>query len=163
MITPERLRELLRYEPQTGLFWWLIRTSNRVNMGKPAGSFDRYGYRCIRIDRRDYRAHRLAWLHVYGAWPSDCLDHINGERSDNRIGNLREATNSENQHNRGKSSNNTSGFKGVTWHASESKWQAQIGINGKIKYLGKFTCKHAAHAAYCDAATQHHKEFARKE
>ena len=163
MITVERLREALRYDPETGLFFWRVRTSRRVNMGKPAGNTDAHGYRRIQIDGRRYKAHRLAWLHVYGDWPSKHIDHINCDKADNRLINLREATPSENQYNRGKQSSNTSGHKGVHWNASARKWQAQIKIGRKNKHLGYFDCKTAAHAVYCDAAAKYHGEFARLE
>jgi hypothetical protein len=163
MISHERLRELLRYDPETGLFWWLVRTSSRVNMGKPAGSADAYGYRCIGIDGRAYKGHRLAWLYVQGVWPSKHIDHINGDPSDNRLINLREATNVQNGRNRGKNANTASGLKGVSGNASKGKWRSRIKTNGKIKHLGYFDCKFEAASAYAAAANIYHGEFARLE
>ena len=161
-ITAEKLREVLRYDHATGEFWWLVRPSTRVDMSKPAGTVLKdNGYRRIVIFQKRYRAHRLVWLYVYGKWPADQVDHINGDRLDNRLINLREATNTENSHNVGLKINNTSGYKGVCWHTATNKWVARIKINGKRKYLGLFTHAEEAHAAYCEAADIYHKEFAR--
>ena len=100
-LTAERLREVLAYDPDTGVFTWKARTSpfSRVNVGDVAGNLRRDGYIEICVDGRKHQSHRLAWLYVYGEWPADQIDHINGIRTDNRIANLREANNAENHHN----------------------------------------------------------------
>ena len=154
-LTAERLREVLNYDAETGIFTWLARTRNRVAVGDVAGSPDRYGYLRIKIDGRIHSAHRLAWLYVHGEWPKDQLDHINGIRTDNRITNLREATNAENGHNRRKPhSNNTTGYLGVK--RDRGRFQALIRLDGKQRYLGLFDTPEAAHAAYLEAKRRLH-------
>lgn len=107
-------------------------------------------------------AHRLAWFYAYGVWPQDQIDHRNGIRSDNRICNLREATNSLNKANERRRTDNTSGFKGV--HRRENgRWRARIGVGNRRLALGDFDTPEAAHTAYCQAAAQHFGEFARAE
>lgn len=163
MITQKELKELLHYDPETGIFTWLVTPYKygRVKIGDSAGSNDAYGYRRIKIKRRSYKSHRLAWLYVYGHFPPNALDHINVLKDDNRISNLRLATNSENQMNRGKPSNNTSGFKGVSWHKRRKKWDAYGQLNGKNKHLGAFDTAEAASVAYKSFAEQQHGQFYR--
>lgn len=108
-----------------------------------------------------YQASHLAWLYVKGEMPSKAIDHINGIRSDNRIINLREATLSQNAMNRIKAANNTSGYKGVSFHKQSGKWQASIKINGKQKYLGLFLSQKQAHNAYVNAAKVIFGEFSK--
>jgi hypothetical protein len=115
----------------------------------------------VRLDGHDYLGHRLAWLHFYGRWPRLNPDHRNCDPSDNRIGNLREATKSQNGSNRGKQRNNKSGFKGVSWHKTRKRWVAFIERDGKSRYLGLFNEPEDAHAAYCAAAERLYGEFAR--
>lgn len=158
MITPERLREVLYYDPETGTFTWKVSYANGCKPGKVAGRIHK-GYRQICVDRRLYFAHRLAWLYQTGEWPKNQIDHINGVSSDNRFVNLREATNPQNQRNRPQLHRNTSGFKGVT-RLRSGRWQAQIGANRKKNYLGCFSTPEEAYAAYCDAAEKLHGEFA---
>jgi len=159
-LTAERLRELLSYDPDTGLFHWR-RQKGRASAGDKAGRFSfTHGYIDIGIDGCLYRAHRLAWLYIYGKWPTE-MDHINGVRNDNRLVNLRQCTVSENRSNRGASPRNTSGFKGVSKRANDGKWIAQIKKNGKVTWLGSFDDPAEAHAAYCKAAKVIHGEFAR--
>ena len=155
-LTAERLREILNYDPDTGVFTWRVPKGRRVKAGAVAGCDNGDEYIRIRIDGRDYRAHRLAWLYVHGCWPSDQLDHINGNRSDNRMSNLREATPAENNQNRAISSKNTSGFPGVHWHRAKCKWQAQINVNGKKRHLGWLSDPAEAHAAYTAAKARLH-------
>lgn len=138
-ISLKRLKDLLSYDPETGIFRWVKRTSNRVNIGDIAGEIDDHGHRGIRIDSYRYRAHRLAWLWVYGRLPADDLqiDHINGERDDNRIVNLREVTGSINQQNRrGASKNSTTGVLGV--HPTKNGYRVRLKVNGKELVCGYF-------------------------
>lgn len=158
-LTQERLRELLDYDPETGFFTWVTRR-NGIHVGQTAGHVNNHGYVQIRIDGRSYQAHRLAWLWMVGALPTDHVDHINRDRADNRWGNLRLASRSQNMGNRSISRNNTSGVKGVIWHKDAGKWMACIKINGKRRYLGYFLDIDAAAAAYADAARQHFGEYA---
>lgn len=146
-LTADYLRSILHYSPETGIFTRKVSTSNRVKVGDVAGSQDGHGYLNIRVCSRKYQAHRLAWLYVYGEWPEDQLDHINRNRSDNRIANLREVTNKQNHQNRSKPSNNTSGHPGVSWYKQNSKWVAHIMHNYKLIHLGYFTDVEEAVAA----------------
>lgn len=145
-LTADRVRELLSYDPDTGIFTWCV-----ARPGMPAGSIagwcDEKGYRRISIDDTPYRAHRLAWLWVHGVWPSSELDHRNQVKSDNRIENLREVTRAQNQQNRPLFKNNTSGFAGVSWKAREQRWRARFCMGGVSKELGLFKTPEAANEA----------------
>ena len=156
-LTAERLREVLSYIPESGIFYWL-KTEKRVKAGDVAGSYTQ-GYLNIQVDGVLYRAHRLAWLYVNGDWPEKGIDHINGVSTDNRIANLRDANQSQNTANSRRSINCKSGFKGVT--AYRSRWVASIGKAGRKKHIGVFDTPEEAHAAYLSAATKIHGEFAR--
>jgi hypothetical protein len=162
VITAERLRELLAYDPTSGGFAWRVDRGGLAKAGQIAGSRNGIGYVNIRVDGRDYSAHRLAWLHVTGAWPAGQIDHINGVRDDNRIANLREATNAQNQWNRAHQGS-VSGFKGVKWCKIQRKWRAELRKDGRKIHLGRFATAEEAHAAYCAAASEHFGEFARVE
>ena len=155
-LTQERLRELLDYDPETGIFRWRASTGRKA--GSEAGCLSHFGYRVIRINDQLYYAHRLIWLYVHGVWPSDQLDHINGVRLDNRLWNLREATNSENQGNRKVTRN---GLKGAFFRKRNRNWQSKIVKNGKCHSLGCFDTELEAHLAYVAAALRLHGEFAR--
>ena len=147
-ITAEKLRELLDYDPETGTFTWRVRVRNsRIEVGAVAGSRHICGYTQIYLQGRPYLAHRLAWLHYYGTWPKAQIDHINRDRADSRISNLRDVTHKQNQQNLSKSCNNTSGFAGVHWVKRDSRWKAQITYNYRHIHLGYFTEIAAAIAA----------------
>lgn len=161
-ITQQQLQELLSYDPLTGDFTWKVSPPYKKLIGKKAGSFDDDGYRQIKINKRGYRAHRLAWLYVYGSFPEFLIDHLNGIKSDNRIKNLRVATSSENMRNQTKHSDGESGFKGVTFHKQANKWQAACWANGKQRYLGLYSDALTASLAYDAFALQHHGEFFRR-
>ena len=139
----KRLKELLHYCPDTGVFSWLV-SHPRAKTGNFAGTKDHYGYLVIRVDQILYKAHRLAWLYVYGVWPAKNLDHINRIKDDNRICNLRDVSQSVNMHNASTSKTNTSGVKGVVWKSDRQKWKAQIRIAYKTIHLGYFDEKTAA-------------------
>ena len=160
-LSQDQLKEVLFYSPDTGLF---IRRKQgrgtRCKIGDVAGSTQVTGYVAIQVLSIMYRAHRLAWLYVYGEWPQDQIDHVNGIRDDNRICNLRQATNSENKMNTKIMKNNTSGYKGVHWCKTKNKWQAKITVNKKYISLGQFDNAESAGAAYQDAADKYHQEFA---
>jgi hypothetical protein len=160
-ITAERLRELLHYDPETGVFTWLKRAARRVRVGDVAGCVAQSGYRLLKADGRLYRSHRLAWLWMTGEWPPCEIDHINGDKPDNRWANLRLATRSQNQANQGRTVTNTSGYKGVSWNAKSRKWRAQIRVNGRDSDLGYFASAADAHEAYVVAAKHHFGSFAR--
>ena len=160
MLTQEQLKELLSYDPETGIFTWLKAVSKSVRVGSIAGSFDKKGYIRIGLLRRRYSAHRLAFLYMTGSFPPNDTDHINGVRNDNRWINLRQATNSENQRNQGKPITNTSGYKGVSWNKRAKKWLAKIKHMNHDIHLGYFDSPEAAHQAYIEAAEKLHGDFA---
>lgn len=162
MLLLARLKQLLSYEPQTGVFRWKVRPPHsHVQVGDRAGSVYSNGYRYIQIDGQPYRSGRLAWLYVTGVLPDDYIDHENLNKSDDRFDNLRPATNQLNQANRGLMMTNTSGHKGVRWEASRGRWRAAITIDGKAKNLGRFFKLEEAKAAYEAAAVAAWGEFAR--
>ena len=129
--------------------------------GTKAGTVLANGYVHIGFCRRYYKAHRLAWLLMTGSWPSALIDHVNGVKSDNRWSNLREATRTQNAANARLAVHNSSGFKGVSFHARRGRWQANIRTEGRYRYLGLFDTAEEAHAAYSREAKKHFGEFAR--
>jgi len=164
MITQEKLKEILSYDPASGNFVRLVAPHNSVKVGDVAGTLHPEGYILIKVDGKRYRAHRLAWLYVHGVFPPDQIDHINGVRADNRLSNLRPATNAENQRNRGATANNKSGHKGVRWHPRDRKWLAQIALHGVQTHLGLFDDINDAIAAYAAGVAKYHGlEFGRTE
>lgn len=155
------MRELLRYEPETGRFFWL-KTARTMKAGAEAGCRNpTTGYWIIRLGGKNYRRARLAWFYTTGRWPTDQLDHINGIKIDDRIENLREANTSQNHANLSVSKANTTGFKGVSWHKRIKRWQASIRVRGRLRFLGSFSTAEEAAAAYAQAAGVEFGEFAR--
>ena len=156
-LSAERLRELLSYDADTGVFTWAARRGN-VPAGKRAGTRDSDGYTQISIEGRLYKAHRLAWLYVHGEWPFGEVDHINGARDENQIGNLRVATSAENKQNqrRAHSRNKSSGLLGVNWSKDAKRWRASICVNKKQRHIGLFDTAEAAHNAYLAAKAELH-------
>jgi hypothetical protein len=159
-LTQEYLKEILEYNPETGVWIWLI-SSGCKKRDQQAGNINQKGYRRIYINGRFYMAHQLAWFYMIGKWPKEELDHKNNTPDDNRWNNLREATNHQNKYNRKNNVNNTSGIKGVHWHKNILMWNARIGVNGKKIHLGYFTIKEDAARAYNEAAIKYYGEFAR--
>lgn len=158
ILTVERLRELFRYDCETGEFIRIAATCPRYagDVGKRAGSPDGLGYRQIRIDGKLYRCHRLAWLYVFGEWPTKYIDHIDGDRGNDRIGNLRDVPQARNMENkRGAAKNNRSGLLGVV-PTRGSRFCAQLCIGGRSTHLGTFDTAEEAHRAYVEAKRQHH-------
>lgn len=160
MLTLEQLKSILRYDPTTGEFTYLVKRG-QCAPGDLSGRIGSGGYWRISVDRKLYQAHRLAWFYVHGEWPARTVDHINLNKLDNRISNLRLATPTENNANTAKGSRNSSGFKGVTWHKGCGKWQAAIKVGGKNHHLGLFETPELAHAAYCGASKVAFGKFAR--
>lgn len=158
-LTAEELRSLVDYNPDTGAFTWLRRierdqwvvTWNKKWAGKPAGTTMSHGYRAMRVNDVPYLCHRLAWLHVTGEWPRKLIDHINGDKADNRFCNLREATNSENLFN-SIIQDNHSGHRGVSLHKASGMWHAQIHYEGRAISLGYHHSPELASVAYQTAA-----------
>lgn len=159
--TAEDVRRIFNYDPETGEFRWRLSPNPKVVPGQVAGYVNKDGRRRIGVNGRFYKAHRLAWLYVHGRWPSDMLDHVNGQPDDNRICNLREASRAENGMNRQRGKNNKSGYKGVHWHANNRSWRAQITACGRQRFLGSYSSAEEAHQAYVAAARELHGEFAR--
>lgn len=155
ILTQAILKEHLHYNPDTGVFTWLV-SRGKSKFGKVAGSINTYGYTRIQIFNKTYLAHRLAFLYEYGIFPKECVDHRNGVRTDNRMCNLREATNLENAQNLPLRVKNKSGFTGVCFHIRDKKWVSQIKINGKMKHLGYFDDPELASQAYIEAKRNIH-------
>ena len=147
----------LSYNSETGLFWWIKRGQGRI-IGRPAGYKNARGYVCIKLNEHLYFAHRLAFLFMGSDLPTH-VDHINCIKSDNRWCNLREASAKTNQYNKGRGRNNRSGFKGVSYEKSISKWRATIRIEGKNKILGRYESPELAYEAYCKAADKYHRDY----
>jgi len=156
ILTQERLKELLHYNPETGVF---TRACNKAytKKGDVAGYSDRKGYVIIGLDRKQFKAHRLAWLYVYGYLPNSEIDHINRVKNDNRIVNLRIACGYENTQNVASPRvNNTTGFLGVHWHKEKQKFVASIAAYGKRMHLGQYDTAEEASVAYIAAKRQLH-------
>ena len=137
-LTAEMLREILHYDTDTGVFTWKVSLSSTGLANSEAGCRVSDGYLRIRVHKVLYLAHRLAWLYHFGEWPKDQIDHVNRVRSDNRISNLRNATDKQNRQNMSLAVNNTTGHTGITWHKPAGKWQARIKHNRKHFHLGLF-------------------------
>lgn len=135
MLTQKRLKEVLKYDPEAGIFTRRITISSRALVNSVAGYTNGNGYQRIRLDGGDYMLHRLAWLYIHGYFPEADIDHINRKRDDNRIINLREVSRTCNLRNAGIRSDNVSGVKGVCWSTRAAKWMAQIQINRKTLIL----------------------------
>jgi hypothetical protein len=171
--SPELLRKLLRYEPETGELYWRERTPDMFPRGKQTAlhncsiwngrfahkpaftSTTKWGYRQGSVFNKKLTGHRVAWAIQHGAWPSHEIDHINGVRDDNRLANLRDVTSSENGRNSRKPAHNTSGSVGVSWCESRGKWVAYIRTNGKVVNLGRFSQKVDAIAMRRSAELEH--------
>lgn len=158
-LSVSEVRRVLSYDPLTGCFMWVVRPSNFVKMETEAGRITPNGYRRITVFGREYYAHRLAWFWCFGEWPPEFLDHINGDTLDNRILNLRPASNSQNQGNSSKQINNKTGYKGVSYKKKDKRFQATIRHDGKTVFLGLFTHAEQAHEAYLSAAKRIFGEF----
>lgn len=157
-VTSDRLRSMLLYCPESGHFTWL--NPGRANprlVGARAGGVNSEGYWKISVGGKNYLAHRLVFLFVLGRWPVGVLDHINGDRTDNRFLNLRESSDALNAQNRRKArTGNTSGYLGVSWNSRRGQWVAQIQVDGKKKGLGYFDDPAVAHSVYLTAKRATH-------
>lgn len=146
LISAYRLRLLAIYDPETGLFTSRVRRRT-VTPGKVLG-YRHKEYVRIKIDHKDYLAHRLAWFYTHGVWPKDQIDHINQDATDNCLVNLRECTNAENRQNTKSESRSASGYLGVSWSPWKHMWVAQICLHGKNRVIGYYRCATAAYIAY---------------
>lgn len=156
-LTQVRLKELVHYDKNTGRMVWIKPTSTRVKVGDVVGSNDGRGYLQTSIDGQRYRVHRLAWLWIYGVLPTNHIDHIDRNRANNRITNLRDLPQALNNQNIGITNTNTSGFLGVSWSKAMKKWEARISINNKGKVLGYFDRPEEASNTYQLAKKLHHE------
>lgn len=155
-ITPQRLREILHYNRKTGIFTWRKRICDKMIIGSVAGSLIKKSYCFIRIYGRLYRAHRLAWLYVFGKWPLNDIDHIDHNRHRNAISNLRDVTRKTNAQNRHiPQSNGSSGYLGVT--KDKKSWHMQIKLPDGTKIRKNYPTKKKAYAAYIAAKRIHHE------
>ena len=157
MVTQSRLKEVLSYDEDTGLFAWKVNKGRLAQAGTTAGSVNSSGYVIIWIDGRQYKASRLAWLYVNGTMPNGIIDHINRVRTDDRIKNLRLASRIENGQNLSPNRANKSGVVGVSWHKRTKRWTAQIMFDGEKIYLGIFKTIEEAAAARSAAKAKYHK------
>lgn len=162
LITQEELKRLHHYDPETGDFICLTRNPKR-RVGDLAGTINKNGYRVISFGPKKYAAHRLVWLYVYGRWPTQEIDHINGVRTDNRLCNLREATRRQNLANMALKKSSQSGYKGVALDKRCNKYYATIRWMGKVIWLGYGPSALEAHEIYLRAAAQLHGSFLNSE
>lgn len=156
IITQERLKQLIDYDCENGEFHWKV-SRGCSHAGKKLHSVDSSGYLQSKIDGRYYLLHRLAWLYVHGYYPSKCIDHINRNRLDNRICNLRVATNAENCRNSGKRKDNTSGITGVSY--TNGKWRVRVMVNKTTLYLGNYKDIELAELIAIEAKNKFHGPF----
>lgn len=175
MLTQERLKELLYYCPETGVFTWKISPASTTKKGDIAGNVHRSGYLRINVDKKAFYAHRLAYLYIHGYHPENEVDHKNRNKLDNSIKNLREVSRQCNKRNCGNPSTNTSGVKGVSWHKASQKWRAYIKVNNIQKEIGRHSdfleavyhrlageqCLNWSNCDSSSPALQHIQEFAR--
>lgn len=154
-LTAARLKELFHYDENTGEFTRRIRVGNAKAGSVPSCKQDA-GYIVVRVDDKLYAVHRLAWLYVHGVFPVGCIDHIDGNKTNNSIKNLRDVSVSENFQNRGMRRGNKSGYAGVSWDSQTQSWAAQIMKNRKTIRLGRFKSAEDASAAYHRAKAELH-------
>jgi len=161
LLTQDKLREFLHYDQDSGVFTWKVKRRPCFNVGDEAGGegASKDGYIRIRVNRIKYLAHRLAWLYVLGQFPPYHIDHINGNRKDNRIANLRQATRIENARNRARRKDNTSGFTGVSFDNKTKKWKVQCSAEGKRIVIGYFKTPLEASEVYEKFISDHWGDF----
>lgn len=177
--TPDELRQLLRYDPDTGRLFWNERPvsmfredpRNTADMrqrqwntrysGTEAGTPDKHGYLSVSVFKRPLKAHRVIWAILHSEWPNGEIDHVDGNPRNNRLGNLRLANRATNTINTRSHSDAASKYKGVSWHAQSRKWRAQISIGGNYQSLGLHQTEEEAARAYNAAVLKHNPKFAR--
>lgn len=156
VLSLEILKKNLKYSPDTGVFTWRKELTRNSYRGKPAGCIDSdTGYLVIRINNVLHYAHRLAWLYCHEEWPSEVIDHINHDRSDNRLQNLRVVNRQENSRNMVLNAKNTSGVTGVCFDRWAGRWKAYIAVDGRLLHLGRFDTKEEAITARNAANKKH--------
>ena len=150
------VRELLHYDPETGVFTWLKRIAQRQYVGDVAGCLKSNGYVQIKYRRKNYPAHRLAWLWMTGEWPKDEVDHRDRNRANNRWLNLRAATRKQNQENRTPRKDSTSGVTGVLWSNRDQAWRVTIHVDGRKRHIATRKSLDEAVAIRAAASRKHH-------
>jgi len=139
-INHSELLGIVNYNPESGIMTWSAKVAGWSVVGDEVGYLEKQGYRVVGIMGKVYRVHRLCWFYVYGAWPDE-IDHISGERCDNRMKNLRSVGRKENTKNTKLRCSNTSGFNGVSWDKSRDLWVANVDVDGKRIFIGRFKNK----------------------
>jgi len=155
----DTISNILEYDSKTGFITWKVKRANNISIGQIAGVIDKNGYRRIKIRPKLYLAHRIAWLLYYKEWPKNLIDHINMNRADNRIENLREATKSQNMMNTTKYQTNKSGIKGISWHKRDKVYRGHITVMGKNITVGRFKTIEEAEKAIVKKRLEVHGEF----
>lgn len=155
-LTQAQLKELLNYDPATGAFTWVARLGSARPNTPASAHVDQYGYKRLMVHGRPYAQHRLAWMYMTGEWPAQQVDHLNGNRGDNRWVNLREATDAQNRQNMAKKAGTRSRLQGVTWFPRDGKWRSRLTINYKSHFLGYHDTEEEAHQAYLKAKAKLH-------
>jgi hypothetical protein len=160
----EYIRENIRYDPKTGLLWWIKQGGPKRRTDKPVGTDNGSGYHIFGVSKasvsKHFRCHKVAWFLHYGEWPDGHIDHINRDKQDNRMVNLRLASSSENGMNSSKQKGATSQYKGVSWYAKYKKWRSTIMKDGVQKHLGHYNTEEEAARAYDKAAKEIFGEYA---
>ena len=147
-LSQEKLKSIFEYDPVTGVMRWKESRSNMIK-NSIAGSIHSSGYKVVTIESGSYKMHRIIWIMLFDNIPNGFyIDHINGNKIDNRLENLRLATNSQNQQNRPAPKNSSSGYRGVTWHKQMQQWMARIGHHGQRTTIGFFNTAEDAYEAY---------------
>lgn len=154
-LTQERLKEVLHYNPDTGVFTWIKPTGPKARVGAVVGERQTTTYLQVGIDRKVYLLHRLAWLYVMGYIP-DLIDHVDRNPRNNRFSNLAESNKSANALNMNPSKANKSGYVGVSFCKCTGRWRAVLTLQGKSKKLGRFDTPEEAHQAYLAAKAKYH-------
>lgn len=156
-LNAERVRELLSYDPETGVLTWRVTRGRMAPAGSIAGTNGIHGYRQLIICGERHKSHRVAWLITHGEWPAGDIDHINGIRDDNRLCNLRVVTRAQNMQNqRFPRRGTTSGLLGVSFHKRIRKWAAHIRVGAKTLHIGYFDEPEQAHQAYLEKKREVH-------
>lgn len=157
--THDRLREVLDYNPESGVLTWRVKIARKIRVGDEAGCPSGKGYRVLQVDQHQAQAHIWAWYWMTGTWPEHDIDHIDGNGMNNRWSNLRLSTRAENMWNTvAARSHNTTGRLGVGYDRRREVWFARITVNGSVKYLGTYPTPEEASAAYWAAKAEHHGE-----
>lgn len=155
--TPQELQAAFDYDPSTGVLRWKIRPAQRMHVGDVAGGLKADGYVGIRLRGKTHQAHRVAWAIVAGTWPTGDVDHIDGDKANNRWSNLRDVSEAVNMQNQRRAQRgNQSGHLGVHWHPRRNEWRAVIKVDGRNRQIGAYKTADEASAAYIAAKRRLH-------